>query len=89
MLEEESGHRAEPDDSTPLLLSCVSAGRWQQALTLLSSVQVTLPARLALNVLLLASTSELRYSFKSFFRVGVRLWVRRSSLNSAPCLFLG
>ena len=43
MLEEESGHRAEPDDATPLLLSCVSAGRWQQALTLLSSVQVTLP----------------------------------------------
>ena len=41
VLEEESGCRAELDDSTPLLLSCVSAGRWEQALSLLATVPVS------------------------------------------------
>lgn len=42
VLEEESGCRADLDESTPSLLSCVSAGRWEQALTLLASVSVSL-----------------------------------------------
>lgn len=40
-LEKESGLRAEPDDCTARMLSCVSTGRWKEALDLLSSVQVT------------------------------------------------
>lgn len=39
-LEEESGHKAEPDGCTDQLLVCVSNGRWEEALDLLSSVQV-------------------------------------------------
>lgn len=41
MLEEESGSRADLDESTPSLLSCVSAGRWEQALSLLGSISVS------------------------------------------------
>lgn len=39
-LEEESGLAAELDDCTARMLSCVSIGRWEEALDLLSSVQV-------------------------------------------------
>ena len=39
-LEKESGVRAEPDDGAGRMLSCVSSGRWKEALDLLSSVQV-------------------------------------------------
>lgn len=39
-LEKESGLRAEQDDCTGRMLSCVSSGRWKEALDLLSSVQV-------------------------------------------------
>lgn len=40
-LEDESGHQAEPDARVSALLSCVSAGRWEEALSHLSSVQVS------------------------------------------------
>lgn len=39
-LENESGHRAEPDTRIASMLTCVSAGRWEEALSLLSDVQV-------------------------------------------------
>ncbi|CBN76878.1 conserved unknown protein [Ectocarpus siliculosus] len=43
-LEEESGHKAEPDGCTDQLLGCVSNGRWKEALDLLSSVQFPNPS---------------------------------------------
>lgn len=39
-LEDESGHPAESDERVASMLSCVSAGRWDDALALLSDVKV-------------------------------------------------